>query len=50
MGFSYVPLEKWLKTELDYLIGKYLNVDSLSKTNILNIEAVVEPFKKILQW
>ena len=44
-GFS-VPLEKWLKTELDYLIGKYLNVDSLSKTNILNIKAVANLLKR----
>ena len=28
-GFS-IPLEKWLKTELNYLIPKYLNEDSLS--------------------
>ena len=32
MGFS-IPLEKWLKTELNYLIKKYLNEDSLIKTN-----------------
>ncbi len=34
-GFS-IPLEKWLKNELNYLITKYLNEDSLTKTNILN--------------
>ena len=44
-GFS-VPLEKWLKTELYYLIGKYLNADSLSKTNILNIKAVANLLKR----
>ena len=44
-GFS-VPLEKWLKTELNYLIGKYLNLDSLSKTNILNIKAVANLLKR----
>ena len=32
MGFS-IPLEKWLKNELNYLITKYLNEDSLTKTN-----------------
>ena len=38
-GFS-IPLEKWLKKELNYLISNYLNEASLIKTNVLNKMAV----------
>ena len=34
-GFS-IPLEKWLKTELKYLVDKYLNKEALYETKILN--------------
>ena len=44
-GFS-IPLEKWLKTELNYLIPKYLNEASLTKTNILNKIAVSDLLRR----
>ncbi len=44
-GFS-IPLDKWLKNELDYLITKYLNKDSLTKTNILNKLVVYNLLKR----
>ena len=44
-GFS-IPLEKWLKNELNYLITKYLNEDSLAKTNTLNRIAVSNLLKR----
>ena len=44
-GFS-IPLEKWLKNELNYLITKYLNEDSLTKTNVLNKMVVSKLLKR----
>ena len=34
-GFS-IPMEKWLKTELKFLIDKYLNEDLVNDLNILS--------------
>ena len=44
-GFS-IPLEKWLKTELNYLIPKYLNEASLAKTNTLSKTVVANLLKR----
>ena len=44
-GFS-IPLEKWLKTELNYLIPKFLNEASLVKTKIFNKTAVANILKR----
>ncbi len=38
-GFS-IPLKRWLKTDLKYLINDYLNEDVISSTELLNFEYV----------
>lgn len=38
-GFS-IPLEKWLKTDLRYLLEKYTHKDIIEKYNIVNFEYV----------
>jgi asparagine synthase (glutamine-hydrolysing) len=38
-GFS-IPLAKWLKTDLHYLIEKYLNEEVVIKCNAVNFEKV----------
>ena len=43
-GFS-IPLEKWLKKELRYLIEKYLNEEVINELNILDY-SVVSNIKK----
>ena len=40
-GFS-IPLENWLKTDLYYLIEKYLNKSAIEQTNFLNYQYVNE--------
>ena len=47
-GFS-IPLEKWLKTDLKYLIDKYLSEELILKTDVLNFTIVrnmIEKFEK----
>ena len=44
-GFS-IPLEKWLRTDLGYLIHKYLNESALSKTNIFHKVSVADLLRK----
>lgn len=43
-GFS-IPLEKWLKTDLSYLIEEYLNESVIKKHNVVNFNSV-ESLKK----
>ncbi len=38
-GFS-IPLEKWLKSDLNYLIEKYLNKDLIIEQGILNYDEI----------
>jgi asparagine synthase (glutamine-hydrolysing) len=38
-GFS-IPLANWLKTDLHYLIEKYLNEDIIAECNAVNFEVV----------
>jgi len=38
-GFS-IPLVKWLKTDLKYLLDKYTSVEVIEKYNVINVEVV----------
>ena len=38
-GFS-IPLVKWLKTDLKYLLDKYTSVEMIQQYNIVNVEVV----------
>tara|TARA_B100000963_G_scaffold59456_1_gene47472 strand:- start:1633 stop:3480 length:1848 start_codon:yes stop_codon:yes gene_type:complete len=44
-GFS-IPLEKWLKSELKYLIENYLNEDAIVQTKIFNKDFISNLIKK----
>ena len=46
-GFS-IPLEKWLKKELRYLIEKYLNKEVVKEINILDYDVVSDIKKRFL--
>ena len=46
-GFS-IPLEKWLKNELYFLVEKYLNKKSIEETNLLRYEMVSLLVKKYM--
>ena len=38
-GFS-IPLVKWLKTDLKYLLDKYTSVEIIEKYNVVNVQIV----------
>ena len=44
-GFS-VPLTKWLRNDLHYLIEKYLNKQALEDAGIVNVAYVMQLVKK----
>ena len=44
-GFS-IPLERWLKKDLSFLVDKYLNEQAISKTNLFNYEYVLFLIKR----
>lgn len=44
-GFS-IPLQRWLKTDLSYLIDDYLNKDIISRYNLVNYSEVQKLIKK----
>ncbi len=44
-GFS-IPLERWLQTDLSYLISDYLNNDIIARYNIVNNDEVQKLIKK----
>lgn len=44
-GFS-IPLERWLQTDLSYLISDYLNSDIIARYNIVNYAEVQKLIKK----
>ncbi len=47
-GFS-IPLIKWLKTDLHYLIDKYLNPETIQKTGVVNSGNVAGLLKRFEQ-
>ena len=44
-GFS-IPLERWLQTDLSYLIDDYLNEDIIARYNLVNYAEVQKLIKK----
>jgi len=44
-GFS-IPLERWLQSDLSYLIDDYLNKDIISRYNLVNFSEVQRLIKK----
>ncbi len=46
-GFS-IPLVKWLKTDLKYLLDKYTSVEIIQKYNVVNVDLVQKMKKKYL--
>ena len=44
-GFS-IPLERWLQTDLSYLIDDYLNEDIIARYNLVNYDEVQKLIKK----
>ena len=46
-GFS-IPLAKWLKTDLKYLLDKYTSEEVINKYNLVNLTIVNDIKKKYL--
>ncbi len=47
-GFS-IPMQKWLKTDLNYLIGQYLSKEKIEEANIVNhkiVETIINRYMK----